>query len=499
MDNLTLFQSFHWYYRGTDFWRHTAQQAKYLSKIGLNMIWLPPAYKSAYGGAEPGYSVYDLYDLGEFDQKQSIPTKWGTKAEYLQCIKDCQQQGIKVLADVVFNHKDGGDEVEKVPVRRVNPNNRNEFAGPLETVEAFTKFTFPGRKGKYSKYRWDWHSFSGFTKGREEIYSIQNEYGEGWGNVLSIEFGNYDFLMGDDVEFRNPNVRKELKYWGKWYYKTTNIDGFRLDAVKHYTHEFAEEWVKFMQTSCKKDFFAIAEYVSLDPNELAKYLELTHQKLQLFDFPLHHNFYIAGQKKRDYDLSAIFNNTLLQSHPQKAITFVDNHDTQPLQALESFVDFWFKPLANALILLRKEGIPCVFYSSLFGSKYEDKKEGTEEKVEINIAVVPHLPQFIMARKLISYGEQRDYFNHKNCVGWTRAGTVEKEHSGCAVVMSNSEEGFKEMSLGKENGNCNFLDLTGGRKEKITTNEEGTAIFTTNGSNVSVWVKEEIIDRLINLT
>lgn len=66
-------------------------------------------------------------------------------------------------------------------------------------------------------------------------------------------------------------------------------------------------------------------------------------------------------------------------------------------------------------------------------------------------------------------------------------------------MSNSEEGFKEMNLGKENGNCTYLDLTGGRKERITTNEEGTAIFTTNETSVSVWVKEGIIERLRSLS
>ncbi len=499
MDNLTLFQSFHWYYPGTDFWKHMADQAEYLSGIGFNMIWLPPAYKSAYGASEPGYSVYDLFDLGEFDQKNSVATKWGTKEEFLSCIKTCQDKGLKVLADVVFNHRDGGDETEKVPVKEVNPENRTEFLGEEKMVDAFTKYTFPGRKKKYSRYVWDWHSFSGFSNGDGKIYKIQNEYGPGWDEVLSKELGNYDYLMGADVDFRNPFVRKELKHWAVWFYKTTNVDGFRLDAVKHMSPRFISGWVNFVCRHFQKDFFALAEYVSNSNDELLKYCELTNNRLQLFDFPLHHNFYLAGKEKRDFDLSKIFENTLVNSNPTRAVTFVDNHDTQPLQALESFVDFWFKPLANALILLRQDGIPCVFYSSLYGSKYRDKKEGTDEEIEIEIAFVPHLPQFIMARKLISYGEQRDYFDHKNCVGWTRAGIPEKQNSGCAVVMSNSEEGFKEMSLGKENGNCTYLDLTGGRKERITTNEEGTAIFTTNETSVSVWVKEGIIERLRSLS
>lgn len=49
------------------------------------MIWLPPAFKAT-GEHDVGYGVYDLYDLGEFDQKGTIPTKYGTKDEYLDAI-----------------------------------------------------------------------------------------------------------------------------------------------------------------------------------------------------------------------------------------------------------------------------------------------------------------------------------------------------------------------------------------------------------------------------
>ena len=49
---------------------------------GITDVWLPPAYKAASGKQDAGYGVYDLYDLGEFDQKGSIETKYGTKDEY---------------------------------------------------------------------------------------------------------------------------------------------------------------------------------------------------------------------------------------------------------------------------------------------------------------------------------------------------------------------------------------------------------------------------------
>ena len=73
----------------------------------------------------------------------------------------------------------------------------------------------------------------------------------------------------------------------------------------------------------------------------------------------------------DFDMSKIFEGTLVKEFPNKAVTFVDNHDTEPGQALESWVLDWFKPLAYSLILLRKHGMPCVFYGDYYGIPQKD--------------------------------------------------------------------------------------------------------------------------------
>lgn len=78
--------------------------------------------------------------------------------------------------------------------------------------------------------------------------------------------------------------------------------------------------------------------------------------MSLFDVPLHFNFYAASHGGGGYDMRNILKGTLLEARPDSAVTFVDNHDTQPGQALQSWVDGWFKPLAYALILLRAAGV-----------------------------------------------------------------------------------------------------------------------------------------------
>ena len=67
---------------------------------------------------------YDLYDLGEFDQKGSIPTKYGTKDEYIRAVQACHAAGIKVYADVVLNHKIGADGSEDIDCVEYSNSNR---------------------------------------------------------------------------------------------------------------------------------------------------------------------------------------------------------------------------------------------------------------------------------------------------------------------------------------------------------------------------------------
>lgn len=498
MNSPSLFQFFHWYYPDDgSLWNHCAEQAGHLASLGITHVWLPPACKSALGTGEPGYAVYDLFDLGEFDQKGTVRTRYGTKDQYIACIKALQANGLQAIADIVLNHKHGADELEEMTAREVNPLNRNEMAAEPSQIRAHTRFTFPGRNGKYSSYVWDKHSFTGVSETMNDelkIYLIEpNGSGNHWNEMMDDEMGNFDYLMGADIEFRNDHVREELKYWGKWYIETTGIDGFRLDAVKHINFRFFREWLGYLRDTFQKDFFCVAEYWSTKRQPIIDYCNALEQKTQVFDVPLHYNFYEASQKKKDYDLRSIWDGSVLQELPTHAVTFVDNHDSQPFQSLESFIDYWFKPLAYALILLRVDGFPCIFFPALYGANYDEQRNGESFRVEL--APVPALDKMMKVRQVLAYGEQYDYFDHPNTVGWVRKGTIDRPHSGCAVVMSNGSDGDKTMDMGEGFANTVFVDITGNRPEKISTNEQGQAVFLCRGEAVSVWVKEAALELL----
>ncbi len=478
-DNQTMIQYFEWYLNNDGiWWKRVAAKAEQLAKLGITGVWLPPAYKATEQDSV-GYDVYDMYDLGEFEQKGTVRTKYGTKKEYLDAIKALHKVGIKVYADIVLNHRLGADETEEVMAYTVSPGDRNNTTGGERLVKVWSKFTFPGRKGKYSKFEWNHTCFTGtdwdeITKEKGQLYCFS---GKKWQQQTDIENGNFDYLMGCDVDMDNPAVVDEIFNWLSWYIDTTGIDGLRLDAVKHIKFDFYKDMMKRIRSEKKMEIPAVGEYWSGDIGRLEYYLDCVENQMELFDVTLHYNFYNASTQGAGFDMKMIFDNSLVSRRPNQAMTFVDNHDTQYGQSLQSFVQDWFKPIAYAIILLREAGHPCIFYSDFYGHPGRDRP------------AVPNLGKLIMLRKNYAYGEQNDYFDDFHVVGWTRGGDKEHENSGMAVLMSNAEGGSKNMYVGKQFAGELFYDAMGECTDPVTIDENGNCTFYTDGGKVSVWIRE----------
>ena len=281
--------------------------------------------------------------------------------------------------------------------------------------------------------------------------------------------------MGADLDFSNREVVEELKTWGRWYVNLTNIDGFRLDAVKHISYGFFVEWLEFLRKETGKEIFAVGEYWHSNVDVLLNYLKNTKYVMSLFDVPLHFNLYEASRSNGDFDMRNIFKGTLVDRFSTKAVTFVDNHDTQLGSSLQSWIEPWFKPIAYSLILLRIGGYPCVFYGDYYGIPSRGYY-GIGKCLDI----------LLKARKNLSYGEQHDYFDDKNLIGWTREGVSEIENSGLAVLLTNKLGGEKKMYIGKHFSRKKFIDLLSNFEERIIIDNEGIGNFKVRNGSVSVW-------------
>lgn len=477
--NGLFFQAFEWNLPAdAKHWERLTGAIPELVSYGITALWLPPAYKGT-SIQDAGYSTYDLYDVGEFDQKGTVPTKYGTAETLKALIATAHHHAVRVYADIVLNHKAGADEKERFMAVPVNPDNRNEEIGEPREIEAWTRFTFPGRGDTYSDFKWNYNHFSGVdydeSTGETGIFRILGE-NKGFSAAVDSEFGNYDYLMHANIDTAHPEVRDSLFDWGVWYLTHFGFDGMRLDAVKHIDEPFMHDFIEHMHANVKRDLYVVGEYWTGDVARLRNYLAGVEYHMQLFDVSLHFNFQRAGEEGEQFDLRTIFDGTLVEANPLNVVTFVDNHDTQPGQALESFVDDWFKPLAYALILLRRDGYPCLFYGDYYGIAGGPGRESL-------------LNPLLIARRDFAYGEQIDAFDEANCIAFARLGDETRPDSGLVCILSNGAADEIYVELGDHRAGETWHDLTGNCAETITLDAEGGAEFFVKERSVSVWVKK----------
>ena len=302
-----------------------------LSKAGIDAVWIPPVTKAT-SAEDNGYGVHDL-DLGVRSERNGSHEIWN-QAGIDRCHRGLHKNGIAVYVDLVMNHKAGADETERFRVVQVDEMDRTkDISKPFE-IEGWTKFTFSGGD-QYSSFQWNFTHGTDYDEisKRSGIFRIVGE-NKSWSDNVDNEFGNYDYLMFANIDYSHPDVRRNARM-GQVAGGCAQC-GFRLDAIKHINHDFIKEFATAIRKS--------AEMIST----LWGVLESSFRTVETFwirwitrSICLTCLFIItpaASKAGRSFDLRTIFDDTLVQSHPMNAVTFVDNHDSQPQESLESWVE-----------------------------------------------------------------------------------------------------------------------------------------------------------------
>jgi len=306
-------------------WKYATKQIPALAQVGFTSLWLPPLHKAAnLGGFSMGYDPYDYYDLGEFDQKGTIPTWFGTKQELLSLIETAHSHGLSLIADVVINHNSGADEKE---------------VNPLTGEERWTLF-----KPKSEKFPRDWECFHP---------SMYESWDEG-------TFGDMP-----DLSHRNPFVYAEILKMTRWLIEEIGFDGFRYDYVKGYganTITAIQEY-RYMRDGQPFSPYGVAEFWG-DAQSIENWVDLANfsnsNPVDAFDFPLR-EMLKALCDRYGFSLRELATwETVLQKQPFTTVTFVENHDLRD----EGRPIINDKLLAYSYILAH-EGYPCVFWHDYF--------------------------------------------------------------------------------------------------------------------------------------
>ncbi|MEO0310728.1 MAG: hypothetical protein RIQ89_385 [Bacteroidota bacterium] len=153
-----LLQGWYWDYPKTAqgaSWPDTLMnKAEDLSSAGFTQVWLPPLSLAGSGGGSNGYDIRDYFYLGN---TPGVRTGFGTRAKVDAVINKFNQVGMIAIADMIYNHRDGGQPERNDAVAGwiKNYNNTKYLAGDKPYPSDRVKMTLPiggttGRgSGKY--------------------------------------------------------------------------------------------------------------------------------------------------------------------------------------------------------------------------------------------------------------------------------------------------------------------------------------------------------------
>lgn len=342
-------QGFYWNSTpGGIWWNNLNDLAPLLASAGFSAVWVPPSSKGAGGAFSMGYDPYDHFDFGDYNQKGSIETRFGSRNELENMISTFHQVGMKVYADAVLRHMMGGER--EVPYECIPEYN----GSPIVSDSAYLIFEYPAGSGRFPK------SNSEFYPNLESCFVdplfVQTD--------PAFRFGNW-------LDHHKQSVVDSLIAWGQYLINDLGYDGFRLDAVKNIDPDFMAEWLNGIDGS----EYAVAEYwssVGDIGNWLNEVQNVNSAKVSMFDFPLRYslrdmcNNTSGGYNMNDLDGAGLVNSGI---SGYDVATFVENHDVDRI-GYDGEIDSGHDPiysdkdLAYAYTIF-SEGRPCVFYKDYF--------------------------------------------------------------------------------------------------------------------------------------
>ncbi|WP_077613914.1 alpha,alpha-phosphotrehalase [Caenibacillus caldisaponilyticus] len=167
------------------------EKLDYLKKLGVDVIWLTPIYKSPQ--RDNGYDISDYYAIDE---------RYGTMDDFDRLVAEAHARGIRIIMDIVVNHTSTEHEWFK-----------------------------QARSSKDNPYR-QFYIWKDPVNGREPNNWESKFGGSAW--AYDERTGQYYLHLFDvtqaDLNWENPAVREKVYEMMRFWLKK-GVDGFRLDVI----------------------------------------------------------------------------------------------------------------------------------------------------------------------------------------------------------------------------------------------------------------------------
>ena len=314
-----MLQGFHWLSQEKNWYQIIQQNTQRIKDSGFTLVWFPPPSDCA---DYEGYLPRELYNLND--------SKYGSEAELKQTIRELKPE-VKAIADIVINH-------------RVGTSRDEDFTNPTwSTYSIVSNDEYEGPKS----FHWD----SGAS-----------------------------YHAGRDLDHRNPEVSNSLIEWMN-HLKNPDKAGFagwRYDLVKGYAG-----WATELYNTKTQPEFSVGEFWDDDPQKVVGWIDSTHPepayRSRAFDFPLRNALYQAIAWRNFHHLKYGDRAAgVIGLWSDKAVTFIENHDTEDVRGNEyaSFFPGKSQMVQGYAYLLTHPGVPCVFWGDIYdsGPYYEKQIE-----------------------------------------------------------------------------------------------------------------------------
>lgn len=354
----------------------------YLKDLGATAIWITPVNENkpdALVGKYWGFHGYWIHDFNKVDRHL------GDDATFKRLTAEAHRRGMKVMLDIVANH---------------------------------TGYDAPLAKDASKK---DWFHHHG---------NIQN-----WDDQWQLEHRDIHGLP--DFNTENPAVVKfHEDVWSSWI-KRFDLDGFRVDTVKHVPMKFWSDFNSTIKQRAPKDFLILGEVLHGDPGYVAPY---TRQGKfdTVFDFPMYFTMtdvFARGQSMRK--LGERLGHDRAYGEPELLSPFLDNHDVPRFLSTAGGDERKLR-LAMAFLFTMR-GIPTMYYGTEVGmtgahepDNREDMKWGKNASLTSYTRTLMHLRHELAP---LRRGKQLEMWQDDDVYGYSRLAGKDE----VIVMLNNSDK------------------------------------------------------------
>ena len=291
--------------------------------LGVTAIWLMPIFPS------PSYHGYDVTDY------RAINPDYGTLEDFRNLVTQAHARGIKIVIDFVANHT--SDLHPWFAASSQNQSKRDWYVW---------ESSHPNFNGPWGQNVWHLRNNSYY-------------YGIFWHGM-------------PDLNFKNEEVTTEIKDVVRYWYEDIGVDGFRIDAVKHWIEQGNQQDNSPATLAWWRDFYQYQKSINPSLMTVGEAWTSTQNIIPYgdnrldycFEFDLATSIINSINSESIDELRSKINQVTSNYKPFQYGTFLTNHDQN--RVYNQLNKSTAKAKLAASILLSLPGIPYLYYGEEIG-------------------------------------------------------------------------------------------------------------------------------------